>query len=208
MTALHEGLRLRLEPPGFDLHARVACRRLAPDPTAAMPWVSYGFDRSAIGLPVDEAPGTGPTLTFEWLPADDTPWWELEAQALATLRTNTLRMQLREVPLDGRPSRIATVGTDARLPDPWAAERICDPDAMRRLAEELQAGPDLLVAVPTRGFLAAMSAGGEPDAVRRFTMAAAARFRAGPNAITPVVFVVSRGLVAGRVDVTTIVGEA
>jgi hypothetical protein len=173
-----------------------------------MPWVSYGFDRTAVGLAVDDAPGTGPTMTFEWLPAGDTPWWELEAEALATLRTHTLRAQVREVPLDGATSRIATVGTDARLPDPWACERICDPDAMRRIAADLNAGPDLLVAVPTRGFLAAMSAGGEPEAVRRFTMAAAARFRAGPNPITPVVFVVSRGLVAGRVDVSTIVGEA
>lgn len=208
MPGPREGLLLRLEPPEFGLHDRVACRRLAPEPNAPIPWVAYGFDRTAPGVDVDAAPGAAPVRTFEWLPAGDTPWWDLEAQALATMRTHTMRPQIREMALDGVSVRIGTVGTDPRHPDPWAAERICDPDAMRQLASALDAGPSLLVAVPVRGFLAAISSSSEPDAVQRFAMAAVARCRGGPNPLSPLVFVVTRGLVSGRVGMTQIAGDA
>lgn len=201
-------LLLRLEPPEFAFASRVACRRLAPDPTLPMPWVAYGWDRTPEGEEVDAPPGTPPRLTFEWMAKNDQNWWEHEAAALQTLRSKPSRITVRDVPLDGVPARVATLGTDPRRPDLWASERLCDPEQMREIAQALSAGTDVLVAVPVRGFLAAIAASAEPDAVRRFTVAAQSRFRAGPNPITPIVFVVHRGVVAGRVDVTPIVGEA
>jgi uncharacterized protein YtpQ (UPF0354 family) len=153
-----------------------------------MPWVALGHDRpdAFVFLQEDELREHGRSAA------------DLEAEALANLRTREASWQMAEVGLKGGARLRMVTCTD----DFFAAERILEPEAVLDAQRRLGASR-LLAAVPRRGLLALVDAEAGADAIAWFVVMAAEEHFGGQSApISPMVFRMSGGRIVGALPST------
>jgi hypothetical protein len=175
-----------LQPPAWSGSERALARPLLAEPSPYVPWVALGYDE----------PGAFRFLERDAAPTERAPD-ALEAEAVAHLQQRPARWQDLELDLGGfKRLRMLVAGDDL-----LAAERILDQPFLLEAQRRLDAA-GLLVGIPRRGFLVATALDNHVERVHTFGAVAATQFQGGESdPLTPALFTVRGGRVAGVVDV-------